>query len=72
MLYDVLANCVTFREDYRYFGRAFFPYLGELFATGLSRVAPHYGHTGMPQRKSEAGKAPLCAAGGIVRFSSDV
>ena len=53
MLYNVSENSVTFREDYRYFGCAFFPYLGELFTTGLSRVAPHYGHTGTPQRKTE-------------------
>jgi hypothetical protein len=55
LLYDSCANTVLLREDYQLFGRAFFPYLNQLFTAGLSRAAAHFGHSN-PNRA--CGSAP--------------
>src|ERR1043166_1933498 len=52
LLYDSTKNTVISREDYRLFGRAFFPYLGQLLEVGLGRVSRHFGHTNLPQSKN--------------------
>lgn len=52
LLYDVSENTVVLREDYRHFGRAFFPYLNQLFTAGLHRAATHFGHASLPRKKN--------------------
>jgi hypothetical protein len=51
LLYRTSDNSVSLREDFGLHGRAYYPYLNQLFVAGLIKAAAHFGHRTVPPRK---------------------
>lgn len=58
LLYRTSDNSVSLRGDYGLHGRAFYPYLNQLFVAGLAKAASHFGHRTLPTRKEEPNQPP--------------